>query len=170
MSTSPDTNNIIAALGQSNRVRQVGLHVGDQADQELEEVLAVMQVPFPGMTRMKLMSIDGTVVIPDSFLGGSAPRLQYFELLGIPFPGLPKLLLSAANLVSLWLSDIPHSGTFHPKRWSHSSPYCPASEILALGFQPLFLALIGKAEGCLHGNALSSPLSIDFISMALSNI
>ena len=104
MSTSPDTDNIIAALGQSNRVRQVGLHVGDQ---ELEEVLAVMQVPFPGMTRMKLMSIDGTVVIPDSFLGGSAPRLQYFELLGIPFLGLPKLLLSAANLVSLWLPDIP---------------------------------------------------------------
>ena len=47
MSTSPDTDNIIAALGQSNRVRQVGLHV---TGQELEDVLAVMQVPFPEMT------------------------------------------------------------------------------------------------------------------------
>jgi hypothetical protein len=34
---------------------------------------------------------------------------------GIPFPGLPKLLLSATNLVELQLWDIPHSGYFSPE-------------------------------------------------------
>ena len=48
--------------------------------------------------------------IPDSFLGGSGPGLKYFDLDGIPFPGLPKLLLSASatHLVDLTLRNIPH--------------------------------------------------------------
>ena len=33
---------------------------------------------------------------------------------GIPFPGLPKLLLSATHLVQLWLANIPHSGYISP--------------------------------------------------------
>jgi hypothetical protein len=33
---------------------------------------------------------------------------------GIPFPGLPALLLTATHLVHLTLSDIPHSGYFSP--------------------------------------------------------
>jgi hypothetical protein len=54
-------------------------------------------------------------VIPDSFLGGSAPRLRILSLSGIPFPGLPKLLLSANHLVSLSVDDIPHSGYISPE-------------------------------------------------------
>jgi hypothetical protein len=34
---------------------------------------------------------------------------------GIPFPGLPKLLLSATHIVSLQLRRIPHSGYFSPE-------------------------------------------------------
>ena len=66
---------------------------------------------------LQLSSHDGTLssVIPDSFLGGSAPSLQYFELSGIPYPGLPKLISSANHLVSLWLSNIPHSGYISPE-------------------------------------------------------
>ena len=116
-SLTPSTDNIIAALGQSNRVCQVNLHLF--LVRELEEVLAVMQVPFPEMTQMKLFArVDDDEtppVIPDSFLGGSAPRLQHFELLGIPFPGLPKLLSSATHLVSLSLTSIPHSGYISPE-------------------------------------------------------
>ena len=52
--------------------------------------------------------------LPDSFLGGSAPRLEYLWLEGIPFPGLPKLLLSATNLGSLRL-NIHHSGYISPE-------------------------------------------------------
>ena len=54
-------------------------------------------------------------VLPDSFLGQSAPRLRYLTLTSIPFPGLPKLLLSATHLVNLWLINIPHSGYISPE-------------------------------------------------------
>ena len=53
-------------------------------------------------------------VVSDTFLGRSAPRLRIFALGGIPFPGLPKLLMSATHLVYLHLSDIPHSGYISP--------------------------------------------------------
>jgi hypothetical protein len=77
------TDNIIAALGQSNRVCQVDL---DFAPRQLEKVLAAMQVLFPELTDLQLTSYVETVsVIPDSFLGGSAPHLQTFSLLGFHF-------------------------------------------------------------------------------------
>ena len=94
MTSTSDMDNIIVALEQSNRVRQVILW--ELVDLQLEKVLAAMQVPFLELTNLRLWSDDETppvIPIPDSFLGGSAPRLQYFELSGIPFPGLPNLLL-----------------------------------------------------------------------------
>jgi hypothetical protein len=169
MALSSGTDNIIAALEQSNRVCQVFLLA--LAGWQLEKVLAAMQVPFPELTDLRLFSDGETLpVIPDSFLGGSAPRLRYFELDGIPFPGLPKLLLSATHLVHLRLLIFLIPGTFHPKRWSLSSPRCPASKHFPLNSDPLNLALTGKAEVCLHQNALSSPLSTIFISKAFPNI
>jgi hypothetical protein len=70
---SSGTDNIIAALGQSNRVCYVELYI---AGWQLEVVLAAMQVPFPELTGLYLYSNDKTMpVIPDSFLDGSAPRL-----------------------------------------------------------------------------------------------
>src|ERR1700733_10502406 len=65
------------------------------------------------------------------------------------------LLLTLSNLRSL-IFLIP--GTFHPKRWSLSYPCCPASKHFHLNSNPLNLALTGKAEVCIHQNALSSPL------------
>jgi F-box-like len=108
------TDNIIAALGQSNRVCRVALHLERW---QSKKFLAAMQVPFPELTDLHLSSFDEdeTPVIPDSFLGGSAPRLQFIRFFGIPFPGLPKLLLSATQLEILHLDKIPHSGDFSPE-------------------------------------------------------
>ena len=107
------SDNIIAALEQSNRVRLVNLH---RASWRLEKVLATMQAPYPELTDLLLISDTPPPVIPDSFLGGgSAPRLQEFELDGIVFPGLPKLLLSATHLAYLGLFNIPHSGYISPE-------------------------------------------------------
>ena len=107
------TDNIIAALGQSNRVCRVDLHLERW---QSKKFLAAMQVPFPELTDLHLSSFDeNTPVIPDSFLGGSAPRLRHFNLDGIPFPGLPKLLLSATQLETLHLDKISHSGDFSPE-------------------------------------------------------
>ena len=106
--------NIIAALGQSNRVRQVDLEY--LKGWQLDKVLAAMQVPFPQLTDLRLLSDGDTMpVIPDSFLNGSAPGLRILQLTGIPFPGLPNLLLSATHLVELWLTNIPHSGYISPE-------------------------------------------------------
>ena len=107
------TDNVIAALEQSNRVCHVRLGLGGW---QFEEVLAPMRAPFPELTHLELSSIHSSLpVLPDSFLGGSAPRLRHFELDGIPFPGLPKPLLSATHLVNLSLFNIPHSGYFSPE-------------------------------------------------------
>jgi len=54
-------------------------------------------------------------VVPESFVGGSAPRLQRLHLEWVPFPGLPKLLSSATHLVTLVLREIPHSGYISPE-------------------------------------------------------
>jgi hypothetical protein len=106
-------DNIIAVLDRTDRVGQIGLV--NLSSSNMEIFLAAMQQPFPELTRLCLWSRDKTVpVVPDSFLGGSAPRLGLLVLRGIPFPGLPKLLLSATHLVALHLEYIPHSGYFPP--------------------------------------------------------
>ena len=136
MALSSGTDNVIAALGQSNRVRQVNL--SEFADrQQLEQVLATMQVPFPELTYLDLWSYVETppVIIPDSFLGGSAPRLQNFRLFGIPYPGLPRLLLSTTCLVHLWLTNIPHSGYISPEAVVDLVSVLSSLETLTLKFQ-----------------------------------
>ena len=106
------TDNIIAAVGQTNRVCKVDLYIYA----ELERVLAAMQGPFPELTDLHLGLYSNQVpVTPVSFLGGSAPHLRSFKLDGIPFPGLPKPLSSATHLVTLTLDNIPHSGYISPK-------------------------------------------------------
>ena len=108
------TTGIVAMLEHSDRVCQVGLITDTGSDMEI--FLAAMQRPFPELTLLSLhlTSDETTPVIPDSFLGGSASRLKTLKLVRIPFPGLPKLLLSATQLVQLDLYHIPHSGYIPP--------------------------------------------------------
>ena len=76
-----------------------------------------MQRPFPELTELRLWligEVGETVVVPDSFLGGFAPYLECLVLDRFPFPGLPKLLLSATHLIDLRLDSIPHSGYISP--------------------------------------------------------
>ena len=113
-----NVDNIIAALECSDRVYRIFLIWGLGFDSKMSDIfMGAMQQPFPELTYLALMSSDKTMaVVPDSFLGGSTPRLEYLNLLGIPFPGLPKLLLSTTHLVTLHLYNIPHSGYISPDR------------------------------------------------------
>ena len=106
-------DNIIAALEHNDRIRE--LYLEDYPNSQMEKFLAAMQQPFPALEDLALTSTSGTVVVPASFLGGSAPRLRKLWLDSIQFPGLPKLLLSATHLVDVRLYDIPHSGYFSPE-------------------------------------------------------
>ena len=130
-------DNIIVALKQSNRVRKVDLWY--LVDWKLEKVLTAMQVPFPQLTVLELTApydeMLPVISIPDSFLGGSAPRLQDFELSSIPFPGLPNLLLSATHLVRLHLHDIPHSGYISPEAMAVVLSALSSLESLTLRFR-----------------------------------
>ena len=132
--SSDTTDNVIAALGQSNRVCEVSLWC--DARWQLEKVMAAMQVPSPALTDLELLSHDETLsAIPDSFLGGSAPSLRSFSFNGIPFLGLPNLLLSANHLVDLALSNIPHSGYISPEAMVTLLSALSSLRTLYLGFQ-----------------------------------
>ena len=101
--------NIVAALKFRDRVCHIGLWFSKNLGWEM-----LLGQPFPELTNLELSSMDEMTVVPDSFLVGSVPRLQELVLDRIPFPGLPKLLLSTTHLVHLDLDHIPHSGYFSP--------------------------------------------------------
>jgi len=103
---------IIAALKQQhNRVCQIA--IWDTPNSLLKKV-AVIKTPFPALTRLMLTSTDESAPVLDSFLEGSAPRLQSLQLIGIPFLALRKLLLSTRHLSGLRLDNIPRSGYISP--------------------------------------------------------
>ena len=106
--------NTIAALEHNDRIRKIDFE--NVSDQLLEGFAAVPPHPFPVLTFLRLeSSYESLPVLPESFLGASVPHLQYLLFVGIAFPALPKLLLSAHHLVTLRLWDIPHSGYISPE-------------------------------------------------------
>ena len=127
-------DNVVAVLERSNRVHQVRL--GNFSSSDFEKFCAAMEVPFPELTELQLLSNEKMVrVLPDSFLGGSAPRLRHLNLDGIPFPGLPKLLLSTTHLGSLHLKDNPHSGYISPEAMVAALSTLNSLRRLSLEFQ-----------------------------------
>ena len=129
-----DMDNVVAALECRDRVDRIRL--SEVNGSSFEKVLAAMQEPFPELTFLWLSSFEEPVpIVPDSFLGRSAPRLRFLVLDGIPFPGLPKLLLSATNLVVLNLSNIPHSGYISPDAVVTALSALTSLESLDLGFR-----------------------------------
>jgi hypothetical protein len=132
-----ELDNIIAALERSDRVYDIELR--DVSSSLLENVLTAMQKPFPELTSLSLQSSEATTVIPDSFLGGSAPCLRELWLYGIPFPGLPRLLLSATHIVNVQLFDIPHLGYISPETIITALSTLTELDLLVLEFQsPLY--------------------------------
>ena len=104
-----DGHQVISAIERRDRVRWV--HLDGITSPLLEELAGMMQETFPLMKLVRLWSEDEMVpVLPEAFLGGSCPRLHTFWLYGIPFPQLPRLLLSTNDLVVLRLEKIPDSG------------------------------------------------------------
>ena len=104
-----ELDNTIAVFERRDRVFKINIYFPGS---HFEDVLIAMQMPFPVLEYLGLFSYNVATVIPDSFLGGSAPHLRFIWLNGLPFPSLPKLLLSATHLVTLNLTDIPHPEYF----------------------------------------------------------
>jgi hypothetical protein len=104
---------------------------------ERDKVLAAMQAPFPALTDLQLWcgSDETAPVIPDTFLGGSAPLLQSFTANAILYPGLPKLLSSATHLAKLQLWDIPDSTYISPEAMATCLSASSRLEQLSLQFR-----------------------------------
>ncbi len=129
-------DNVVAVLEHSNRIRRINLMWFITSQTDNEKVWAAMQVPFPELTALTLVSRSETAsFLPDSFLGGSAPRLRSLELYAIPFPGLPSLLVSATHLVILIIVNIPHSGYFSPEAMVTCLSVLTSLENLSLRFK-----------------------------------
>ena len=127
-------DNIIAALERSNRVCQITLKCVTSS--QLEEIWAAMRKSFPELTHLQLRAYDEPApVVPDSFIDGSAPRLRYLDWDGIPYPRIPNLLLSATDLVTLQLWNVPHSGYFSPEIMATRLSALTSLETFWLGFQ-----------------------------------
>jgi hypothetical protein len=122
----PGMDNIMAALEHDDRVHRMRL--GRLSSAELKYLIdsAATQKPFPELTDLQLgMLVYGGPErferrLPYSFLGGTPPRLRSLYLEYVPFPGLPKLLLSATNLVHLY--EITRSEYFPPTRGDGHRP------------------------------------------------
>src|SRR5712671_3512136 len=113
------SSNIAAALesGHDNRISKI--HLYSIPSSHWGKIAATMQKPFPELTSLTISALSTgaspVLVIPDLFLGGSAPRLRSLQLRNCSFPGIQKLLLSASDLVTLHLCDIPDSGYISPQ-------------------------------------------------------
>ncbi|KAI0298211.1 hypothetical protein BC826DRAFT_1184390 [Russula brevipes] len=129
-----DADNVIAALEHHDRVREIFLPA--VPNPVWETLAAAMQVPFPELTSLWLWSEERSVpVLPDSFLGRSAPRLQLLYLGGTQFPAVRNLLLSASDLVILHLWRLPHSGYISPEAMVACLSLLNRLETLNLGFE-----------------------------------
>jgi len=127
------TTGIVAALKQHCRVRKINIQ---GIPNSLMKEFAAMKQPFPELTSLKLISNGENVpILPDSFLGGSAPRLHSINLDGIPFPAVGKLLLSTHNLVTLHFRSIPHSGYISPDAMVTCLATLTGLESFFLGFR-----------------------------------
>jgi len=104
-----EKRNLVAALRHSDRIQKIELTtrttLGDRLALEMRKNMPFLE---------SLLLTQTGVVLPDDFLGGSAPALRQVILDEVAFPALPKFLLSTINLVTLELWHYPPSEYFSP--------------------------------------------------------
>jgi hypothetical protein len=142
--SSASVDNIIAALERNDCVCQIELIHLRSSQLKYVTDSSAMRKPFPELTDLHLRTCGyespSEPILHDSFLGGIAPRLrslQLYRILG--FPGLPRLLLSAPQLVKLDLdlNDTPSSGSISPRAMATSISALTSLESLHLRLPPL---------------------------------
>jgi hypothetical protein len=124
--------NIVAALEHYDRVSEIYL---DTTSTLLKGLYKVMKKPYPVLTRLYLRTSKSAPVLRDTFLGGSAPRLEELELVGFPFPALPRFLPSCHDLVDVRLENIPHTGYVSPKAMATALSALTKLRLVHIGFE-----------------------------------
>jgi hypothetical protein len=73
--------NSVAVLNSKYRNRVCAINLIEYCGGPLEAIIPEMQKPFPELESLTLLGCEKPArVLPDSFLGGSAPRLRCFVL------------------------------------------------------------------------------------------
>jgi hypothetical protein len=126
--------NIISALEHHDRVSETILLYTTST--LLKRLYKVMKKPYSVLTYLHLdFDKKSAPVVPDTFLGRSAPRLKTLNLFGIPFPALPKLLSSCHDLVEVQLKKIPNTGYISPKDMATALSALTRLKYVDIGFQ-----------------------------------
>ncbi len=135
----PGVDNVIAALEHNDRVLQIELTYLTSSEFRYVTDSAAMHKPFPDLTDLRLDMFlnhgQEESILPNSFLGGTAPSLRSLILSSVPFPGLPKLLRSTTHLLDLDLFNISPSGYIPPEVMATSLSALTALESLRLHFR-----------------------------------
>ena len=132
----PSVSDVISLL-KKRHDRVCKIFIEGVPNSVLQEV-ATTSEPFPALIALELASFEeDPPIVPDSFLGGSVPRLRSLDLWGIPFPAIRKLLLSTGNLVTLSLGFIPHSGYIPPEAMVAILSALTSLKTLHLNFETL---------------------------------
>ena len=130
--------NIVAALKCADRVCEINLC---GIPNSLLKRFVAMKDPFPALASLQLSPESGDnddgwlPFLPNSFLGGIAPRLRSLDLRGIRPVEPQKLFLSAKDLVTLRLEDIPYFGYISPEEMLTWLSMLTKLEEVALGFR-----------------------------------
>ena len=126
-----------AIVHHHSRVCEINLN--HLTSSQLERLVSAMQGRFPALNHLILgfyyQRGHSAPALPDGFLDESARHLQSLQLQSIPFPALPKLLLSATDLVRLTLWDIPNSGYVSPGTMVTNLAVLANLKSLAIGFE-----------------------------------
>jgi hypothetical protein len=134
-------DNIIAALEHRDRVSAI--HIFLIQGLALRNLVAAMQEPLPALTDLYLGSTQIEMTkLPETFLGGCAPRLRSFCLGSIPFPAFPEFVLGCTKLVQLNLFDIWSAGYISSEAMATCLAALPNLGSLSIRFRsPLFRPL-----------------------------
>jgi len=123
-----------------------------------------MQEPLPALTFLYLgQSTSGGVrILPKAFLGGSAPQLRSLCLVGVPFPALPKLLLSTSHKVTLQIHEISIKGYISPGAMAACLAALPNLKDLSIQFAYYEYRSIPPIQNNTHWLTGTSPGSPSF--------
>ena len=114
---------------------RIKLYFYTGSEMKCETNSAAMRKPFQELIHLQLNTFEPRPLLPDSFLGGTAPRLRSPVLFNDPSRGLPKLLLSATHLVELYLPNISLTGYIPPEAMATGLSALKNLESLRLHFR-----------------------------------
>jgi hypothetical protein len=110
------------------------------------------------LMRLGLFSVSASWVrrVPDTFLGGTTPRLQSLHLLRSDFPALPTLLSFVTGLVCLRLEEIPDTSYISPEEMADLVSSMTGLEELRINLCTLALLSTLRVNVHLFSHAASS--------------